>query len=114
MDKFFAGLGLLLCAGLAWHMAAGPARRQRFDQAWRKYLGRWSASLAATWAAAMAAIRRRRTRPPASKPVDAVAAQREAEEVIARARRRRQEADHDGNVIRPRAFDTSKKKPPLH
>lgn len=103
MDKFAAALGLLVCALMALRMAAGAARRQRFDDASRRLYGQLSARLAQL---------RRRT--PAARAVDPVAARRETEQVIERARWRRRDVDQVGNVIRPRAFDPSKKKPPLH
>ena len=105
MDKFFAGLGLLVCALLALRMAAGPARVQRFDEACRRHYRLWATGLVHRWRTL------RRSGPAPARTGDARAAQREAEQVIERARRHN--AEHDGNVIRPRAFG-AKKKPPLH
>ena len=103
MDKIAAGLGLLVCALIALRMAVGPVPRQRFDDACRRLYGKLSARLAQM---------RRRT--PAAPAVDPDAARREAERLIERARQRRHDVDQEGNVIRPRAFTSSKKKPPLH
>ena len=103
MDKTLAALGLLICAALALRMVLGPQRCQRFDDACiRRYRG------------LVAQVSAWRSRKPAPKPVDAKAARQEAESLIERARRPRPEMDQEGNVIRPRAFDPSKKKPPLH
>ena len=103
MDKFTAALGLLVCALIALRMSVGPARRQRFDDACRRGYHRVRNRLA-----------QMRRRAASADSVDPLAARREAEAVIERARQRRQDVDQDGNVIRPRAFDPSKKKPPLH
>lgn len=106
MDKFFAALGLLICAALALRMAVGAARRQRFDDACRVH---WS-----TLVTRVRSMRTMRSSPPAPKPADPKTAQVEAQRLIERARLRRLEVDQEGNVIRPRAFDAAKKKPPLH
>jgi len=103
MDKIAAALGLLACALVALWLAVGPLRQQRFDGACRRLQRRLSARLAQM---------RRRT--PTAAAVDPDAARREAEQLIERARQRRHNVDQDGNVIRPRAFDRSRKKPPLH
>jgi len=103
MDKFAAALGLLVCAMLALRIAVGSVRRQRFDDACRRHVKKLRARLA-----------QMRRRAPTAKAADPIAARREAEQVIERARQRRQDFDQDGNVIRPRAFDPSRKKPPLH
>ena len=103
MDKFAAALGLLLCGLIALRMAVSPVRRQRFDDACRRRFEKLRARLA-----------RMRRRAATAEAADPAAARREAEQVIERARQRRQDVDQEGNVIRPRAFDPSKKKPPLH
>jgi len=103
MDKFAAALGLLVCALIALRMAVSPVRRQRFDDACRRHFEKLRARLA-----------QMRRRAPTANAADPIAARREAERVIERARQRRQDVDQDGNVIRPRAFDPSRKKPPLH
>lgn len=103
MDKIAAALGLLACALVALWLAVGPLRQQRFDGARRQLQRKLSARLAQM---------RRRT--PTAAAVDPDAARREAEQFIQRARQRRHDVDQDGNVIRPRAFDRSRKKPPLH
>ena len=103
MDKFTAALGLLVCALIALRLSVGPARRQRFDGGCQRLYQRLGTRLTQ--------MRRKTARPGA---VDPLAAQREAEAAIERARQRRHDVDQDGNVIRPRAFDPSKKKPPLH
>ncbi len=105
MDKFFAALGLLICAGLALRMAVGAARRQRFDDACRSHWRNLVARARAVRSSAAA---------PKPKPADPKTAQVEAQRLIERARQRRLEVDQEGNVIRPRAFDAAKKKPPLH
>lgn len=103
MDKIAAALGLLVCALIALRMAVGPVRRQRFDDACRRCFYKLGARLA-----------QRRRRKPAAATVDPDAARREADRLIERVRQRRQDVVQDGNVIRPRAFDPSRKKPPLH
>ena len=103
MEKFAAAFGLLVCALMVLRLAVGPAHRQRFDTACRRLYQQAGAH----WASL-----RRRTQ--GARAADPDAARREADQLIERARQRRQDADHDGNVIRPRAFDPSKKKPPLH
>ena len=110
MDKFAAALGLLVCALVALRMAVGPLKRQRFDDACRRLHGRLGARLAGL---RRATRRRMRRQAPTARAADPEAARREAEQIIERARRRRQDVDKDGNVIRPRAFDPSRKKPPL-
>ena len=103
MDKFFAALGLLICAILALRMAVGATHRQRFDDAcWRH------------WRSLVARVRAIRSNVLAPKAADPKAAQVQAQQLIERARQRRLEVDQEGNVIRPRAFDAAKKKPPLH
>jgi hypothetical protein len=103
MDKIAAGLGLLLCALIALRLAVAPARRQRFDDACRRLYDKIRARLAS-----------RPRRAPTGQAVESDAARRQAEQLIERARQRRQDVEQNGNVIRPRAFDPSRKKPPLH
>lgn len=103
MDKIAAALGLLVCALIVLRLAVSPARRQRFDRACQSLYDKLRARLAQT-----------RRRKPTAAAADPDAARREADQLIERARQRRHAAEHDGNVIRPRAFDPSKKKPPLH
>ena len=88
---------------LVLRMAVGPVRRHRFDDACQRHFKKLRALLA-----------QMRRRAPTAKAADAIPARREAEQVIERARQRRQDVDQEGNVIRPRAFDPSRKKPPLH
>ncbi len=102
IDRVLAGVGVLVCAVLLLRMAIGTARCNRLDAKVRGWFGRLSGRARAV---------RRRSAP---LSVDAEAAQREAQRAIDRARRARTEAEHDGNVIRPRAFRGPKKKPPLH
>lgn len=106
MDKIAAALGLLACALLALWLAVGPLRQQRFAGACRR--------LQRTLSARVARIAWMRRRTPTAAAVDPDAARREADQLIQRARQRRHDVDQDGNVIRPRAFDRSRKKPPLH
>lgn len=83
-DKLWAVLGLVAC-GLVWAgMAAGPARRQR-----------WQAHARGLWQGL-----RRRLR----GPVQARQARREAADAIERARRARPKVDREGNIYRPDAF----------
>jgi len=103
MDEFAAALGLLVCALIALRMGVSPTRRQRFDDACRHHFEKLNVRLA-----------QMRRRAPTAKAAGPIAARREAEWVIERARQRRQDVDQDGNVIRPRAFDPSRKKPPMH
>lgn len=103
MDKIAAALGLLACALMALWLAVGPLRQQRFAGACRRLQRTLSARVA-----------RMRRRTPTAAAVDPDAARREADQLIQRARQRRHDVDQDGNVIRPRAFDRSRKKPPLH
>ena len=103
MDKIAAALGLLACALLALWLAVGHVRQQRFAGAFRRLQRMLSARVAQM---------RRRT--PKAAAVDPDTARREADQLIQRARERRHDVDQDGNVIRPRAFDRSRKKPPLH
>jgi hypothetical protein len=84
-DKTWAVLGLVAC-GLVWAgMAAGPARRRRW-QAQALALGQ--------------ALRQRRRNPAQSRQ-----ARREAAEAIERARRAPPRVDREGNVYRPDAFN---------
>ena len=83
-DKAWAVLGLVAC-GLVWAgMAAGPARRQR-----------WQALALALWHGLRQRLR---------SPAQARQARREAAEAIERARRTQPKVDRDGNVYRPDAF----------
>ncbi|MDP2007409.1 MAG: hypothetical protein Q8K45_17180 [Rubrivivax sp.] len=82
-DKWFAVMGLVAC-GLVWAgMAAGPARRRR-----------WQAQALARWRALRQRLR---------SPAQARQARREAAEAIERARRA-PKVDREGNVYRPDAF----------
>lgn len=89
-SQLLATLLLLACVGaMAW-MLIGERRRQR--------LRAWAARLRAGWAA-----RRRPRVAPAATPPDSRQAQREAEALIERARRRA-EVQREGNVLRPERF----------
>lgn len=87
-DKVWAVLGLVAC-GLVWAgMAAGPARRQRWQA---RALGLWRGL-------------RRGLRSPAQARQAQREAEREAEQAIERARRAAPKVDRQGNVYRPDAF----------
>jgi hypothetical protein len=83
-DKIWAVLGLLACVAVWAGMAAGPARRQR-----------WQARGRAAWQALRQGLR---------SPAQARQARREAAEAIERARRAGPKVERDGNVYRPDAF----------
>lgn len=83
-DKGWAVLGLVGC-GLVWAgMAAGAARRRR-----------WQALALALWRGLLQRLR---------SPAQARRAQREAAEAIERARRAEPRVEREGNVYRPDAF----------
>lgn len=83
MEKWLAVMGLVAC-GLVWAgMAAGPARRRR-----------WQLQARHTW---------QRLRQGLRNPAQAHRARREAAAAIERARRT-PKVDRDGNVYRPDAF----------
>ncbi|MBK7060067.1 MAG: hypothetical protein IPI03_22580 [Rubrivivax sp.] len=102
IEKLFAGVVVLVCAGLLLRMVLGPQRQHQWDRFWQRQLvrvqstGRW---LKRQWQL----LRSSR------------GARQAAEDAIQRARRGKPEVDREGNVIRPRSFrrDDSKK-PPLH
>ncbi len=83
-DKLWAVLGLVACAGVWAGMAAGPARRAR-----------WQARARALWQALAQRLR---------SPAQARQARREAAEAIERARRAGPRVDREGNVYRPDSF----------
>lgn len=84
-DKWWAVMGLVAC-GLVWAgMAAGAARRER-----------WQAQALALWRTLLQRLR---------SPAQARQARREAAEAIERARRAKPRVDRDGNVYRPDVFN---------
>lgn len=87
-DKWWAVMGLVAC-GLVWAgMAAGPARRRR-----------WQGSALRSWHALLHRLR---------SPAQAARAKREAAEAIDRARRAKPKVDREGNVYRPDAFNAKR------
>ena len=86
-EALLAGLTLAVCVALLVRLAIGARRRRRVDAALRE----GAVALRRAWGG-----RRLRRR-----------AAREAEDAIARARRR--EVDVDGNVLRPRHFERPRK-----
>lgn len=86
-EALLAGLTLAVCVALLVRMAIGARRRRRVDAALRE----GAVAVRRAWGG-------RRLRRHAA---------REAEDAIARARRR--EVDVDGNVLRPRHFERPRK-----
>jgi hypothetical protein len=102
IEKFFAGITLLVCAALLLRMVLPPARQARWDAFWRR---RWHAlqqlgpTLRGWWWRARSGRDARRA----------------AADAIERARRGKPTATRDGNVIRPSSFRRDDdRKPPLH
>lgn len=96
IDSVLAALGLLVCAGLLLRFALPPSRRHRLDSSLRR---------------AWEGLRRLPQRLGREHKVQRQV-QREADEVISRARRKAKETpavDRRGNVYRPDAF---KSRPP--
>lgn len=100
-QKWLAAGVVVVCLALLVRLSLSPTRRARLDAwgrgAWRRLAsGGWTA-----WRTRLAALwhwRRRR-----------VNAARLTEQAIERARRAR--VDREGNVLRPDAFKSSRKKP---
>ncbi|MBB5203236.1 hypothetical protein HNQ51_000529 [Inhella inkyongensis] len=95
LAQLLAALGLLICLLLAVHMLLGPAKQQRLNQAWDRWMARLSAESRAE--------RRRRER--------AESAQR-LQQAQERARSRPiplDEVEWEGNVARPNFGSRSKR-----
>lgn len=90
IDKWLAGLTVLVCVLLLARLCLGAARRQRFDSALRR-----------RWQGLVGALSRWRHGPLARRR-----AAREAEEIIRRARER---GEWQGNVYRPKSFRDKRK-----
>jgi len=99
-DKVWAVMGLVACLAVWAGMAAGAARRQR-----------WQARLLLLWRALLQGLRHARQR--LRHPAQARQARREAADAIERARRAA-EVDRDGNVYRPDAFNKRQRRDKLH
>lgn len=99
-QQWLAVMGLVACAAVWVGMAAGPARRQR-----------WQAALLSLWLALRLGLRS--AWQGLRHPAQARQARRDAEEAITRARRQAQ-VDREGNVYRPDAFNRRPGRDKLH
>jgi hypothetical protein len=90
-ETLLAAIGLVVCVALLLRMAIGQRRRERLDAGVQHTARALRERGRALW-------RRRRTRGQA---------EREAEDLIERARRGRWRVERDGNVYRPRSFSGS-------
>lgn len=98
IEKTFALIVLLACAGLLLRMMLPPARRDAWDRFWQRLWWRLRTTATALGLALQGTWRRLR---------GGRSAQREAADVIARAQgksRKPHAAERDGNVIRPHRF----------
>jgi hypothetical protein len=110
VEALFAAIGLLVCLGLLARLVVSAERRRRFDAAVRR-----------SAIALRQKVRGVRKRAPPPRPSRASAAETAADadalarQAIERARRRPEDLDREGNVIRPRAFQKRKgPDEPLH
>lgn len=99
-DKVLAVMGLVACLAVWAGMAAGAARRRR-----------WQARAARIGQALAQGLQQWRLR--LRHPAQARQARREAADAIERARRAG-EVDRDGNVYRPDAFNKRQRRDKLH
>jgi hypothetical protein len=92
-EALLAAIGLAVCVVLLLRMAIGPARRARLDRTLDRTVGRAARRVRQHARSLWRQLRARGQ------------AEREASELIERARRRRERVEREGNVYRPRSFN---------